>query len=74
MPGPYVSIRGQGAERCAKLCGVGLTGEAIVTRSEAEGIIRDLTRFLVGPDSRMPFQVVAMIRREQTNAIKKGTP
>lgn len=68
----YVSIRGQGLDRKAHICESIRGLEIQVTRFEAENIIKDLVTFLVGPDSRLPFQVRAMVRREQTKQIKDG--
>lgn len=70
----YLSIRGDGPQRRAEICNSWTGAEATVTRQEAEDLLVTLARFLVGPDSRLPFQIRAMVRRAQTNAIKKGTP
>lgn len=66
----YVSIRGQDKSRKAHLCGAVPTTsyEAEITPIEAEEMIIALSRFLLGPDSRLPFQIRAMVRREQLKA------
>lgn len=67
----YLSVRGQHELRQAHVCDT-LTGhEALITRQECESMIRDLVRYLVGPDSRLPFQVVAMVRKEETAQLNK---
>lgn len=67
----YISIRGQDDKRKATFCDT-LTGREVdVTRNEAEEIILQLTRFLVGPDSRLPFQVRAMVRKEESAQLNK---
>lgn len=70
----YLSIRGDGPQRNAHVCDTLSGREMMITRQESEDMLVTLARFLVGPDSRLPFQIRAMVRREQTNAIKKGTP